>query len=144
MGEIHPFVTHFPIVLILTATLFQLIYIVQPLWIDRRSPLWLFGLSVISAILSMVSGQEAATAVLDLHSSARSLLEQHEDAASFTVWTSIIFFFGWIWVYLRFPDDRRVDRIVAALLLLLAVSVTIAGYLGGLLVMRHGVGVGLL
>jgi uncharacterized membrane protein len=144
MGEIHPFVTHFPIVLILTATLFQLIYIFQPSLVDRHTPLGLFGLSVISAILSMVSGQEAVTAVQDLHSSARSLLEQHEDAASFTVWISIVLFFGWIWLYLRFPDDRRVDRIVAAFLLLLSVSVAIAGYLGGLLVMRHGVGVGLL
>ena len=121
MGEIHPFVTHFPIVLILTATLFQLIYIFQPSLVDRHTPLGLFGLSVISAILSMVSGQEAVTAVQDLHSSARSLLEQHEDAASFTVWISIVLFFGWIWLYLRFPDDRRVDRIVAAFLLLLSV-----------------------
>jgi|LULY01.1.fsa_nt_gb uncharacterized membrane protein len=144
MGDIHPFITHFPIVLILTAALFQLIYIVQPSWIDRRTPLWLFGLSVISAILSMVSGQEAATAVPGLDSSARSLLEQHEDTASFTVWTSIVIFFGWIWLFFRFPDDRRIDWIVAAFLFLLSVSVAIAGYLGGLLVMRHGVGVGLL
>lgn len=144
MGDIHPFITHFPIVLILTATLFQLIYLFQPSWIDRRMPLWLFGLGVISAILSMVSGQEAVTANPDLNGPARSLLEQHEDTASFTVWTSIVIFFGWIWLFLRFPDDRRVDRIVAAFLLLLSVSVAVAGYLGGLLVMRHGVGVGLL
>ena len=75
MGEIHPFVTHFPIVLILTAPLFQLISIAQPSWVDRRTPLWLFGLSVIPAIFSMVPGQEAAIAVQYLHSFARSLLE---------------------------------------------------------------------
>ena len=51
MGEIHPFVTHFPIVLILTATLFQLIYIFQPSLVDRHTPLGLFGLSVISVAI---------------------------------------------------------------------------------------------
>ena len=61
MGGIHTFVTHFPIVLILTAMLFQLSYIRRSFCIDRRMPLGLFGLGVVLVILSIFSGQETAT-----------------------------------------------------------------------------------
>lgn len=123
----------------------QLIALLRPKWIGRAVPIWLLGLSVVFSLTSMLSGQEAAVAALGkngLSATVKALILQHEDFATFTVWTSLALLIGWLFLYLRFPDDRRVDLLAGAFLILLSAAVLFTGYLGGVLVMRYGVGVG--
>ena len=93
----------------------------------------------------MLSGQAAANIAIKesgLGEQIQALIAQHKNFATFTVWISLVVLIGWLWLYFRFPDNRRVDLVVLAFLILLTVDVVFTGYFGGELVMRYGVGVG--
>ena len=123
----------------------QFIVLIHPNWMDNRAPIWIFGFSLAMSFSSMISGQAAANIAISesgLGEPAQALMAQHENFAAFTVWTSLVDFIGWLWLYFRFPGNRRVDLVVLAFLLLLTVAVVFTGYFGGELVMRYGVGVG--
>ena len=123
----------------------QCIVLIHPNWMDNRAPIWIFGFSLAMSFSSMISGQAAANIAISesgLGEPAQALMAQHENFATFTVWTSLVVLIGWLWLYFRFPDNRRVDLVVLAFLILLTVAVVFTGYFGGELVMRYGVGVG--
>ncbi len=123
----------------------QFIVLIRPNWMDSRAPIWIFGFSLAMSFSSMISGQAAANIAISesgLGEPAQALMAQHENFATFTVWTSLVVLIGWLWLYFRFPDNRWVDLVVLAFLILLTVAVVFTGYFGGELVMRYGVGVG--
>tara|TARA_B100001179_G_C18386660_1_gene315664 strand:+ start:55 stop:498 length:444 start_codon:yes stop_codon:yes gene_type:complete len=145
VSALHPFLTHFPIALITTATVMQFIVLIHPNWMDSRAPIWIFGFSLAMSFSSMLSGQAAANIAINesgLGEQIQALIAQHKNFATFTVWISLVVLIGWLWLYFRFPGNRRVDLVVFAFLLLLTVAVVFTGYFGGELVMRYGVGVG--
>ena len=145
MSSLHPFITHFPIALITAATVMQCIVLIHPNWMDNRAPIWIFGFSLAMSFSSMLSGQAAANIAINesgLGEQIQALMAQHKNFATFTVWISLVVLIGWLWLYFRFPGNRRVDLVVFAFLLLLTVAVVFTGYFGGELVMRYGVGVG--
>ena len=123
----------------------QCIVLIHPNWMDNRAPIWIFGFSLAMSFSSMISGQAAANIAISesgLGEPAQALMAQHENFATFTVWTSLVVLIGWLWLYFRFPGNRWVDLVVLAFLILLTVAVVFTGYFGGELVMRYGVGVG--
>ena len=123
----------------------QCIVLIHPNWMDNRAPIWIFGFSLAMSFSSMISGQAAANIAISesgLGELAQALMAQHENFATFTVWTSLVVLIGWLWLHFRFPGNRRVDLVVLAFLILLTVAVVFTGYFGGELVMRYGVGVG--
>ena len=123
----------------------QFIVLIRPNWMDSRAPIWIFGFSLAMSFFSMLSGQAAANSAISefgLGEPVQALMERHENFATFTVWISLVVLIGWLWLYFRFPGNRRVDLVVFAFLLLLTVAVVFTGYFGGELVMRYGVGVG--
>ena len=122
----------------------QFIVLIHPNWMDSRAPIWIFGFSLAMSFSSMISGQAAANIAISkfgLGEPAQALMARHENFATFTVWISLVVLIGWLWLYFRFPDNRRVDLVVLAFLILLTVAVVFTGYFGGELVMRYGVGV---
>ena len=123
----------------------QCIVLIHPNWMDNRAPIWIFGFSLAMSFSSMISGEAAANIAISesgLGEPAQALMAQHENFATFTVWTSLVVLIGWLWLYFRFPGNRWVDLVVLGFLLLLTVAVVFTGYFGGELVMRYGVGVG--
>ena len=123
----------------------QFIVLIHPNWMDNRAPIWIFGFSLAMSFSSMISGQATANIAISesgLGEPAQALMAQHENFATFTVWTSLVVLIGWLWLYFRFPGNRRDDLVVFAFLLLLTLAVVFTGYFGGELVMRYGVGVG--
>lgn len=146
MADLHPFAVHFPIALIFAAAALQIVAVIRPPWMSPSASLWLLGLAVASSFAAMLSGQEAARVaieLLDLSDELTSAVRLHERFATVTVWGSLAGFFALLWLTFRFPGERRVRVLGLAILLLLSLSVGVAGYLGGNLVMKHGVGVGL-
>lgn len=146
VAPIHPQVTHFPIALIIAAFVLQIVVMLKPHWVCRSTPIWILGLAIVPAFLSALSGEQAAylaTTQTILPDSVQALVGRHEAFATFTVWMSLVVLIGWIWLFGKYPSDRRVDMTALAFLFLLSVSVSVTGLLGGKLVMTHGVGVGL-
>lgn len=93
--NIHPLLVHFPIAIILLAVLMDLLNFFLPdKWWDDLKTTILYGAGAVSAIAAYYSGTLAADSVF-LPSAAQSVLNEHADWATWTVW-----FFG-IYTLLR-------------------------------------------
>ena len=144
MADLHPPLTHFPIALIITACLFQAVLVFKRSWMSRSTPLLLLGLALVLTLAATQSGEDAANLAqleTNIPEAVGTVIDQHGKYADVTVWGTIIIFFGWLWLFLKNPVDHRMDVAALLFLILLSIAVGITGYLGGELVMTHGVGV---
>ena len=139
---LHPAIVHFPIALITTALILHGIQLWKPNWLGRVVGLWLMGLATIFSIAAVLSGQKEAAKAGKIGYPTETLIfiERHETIGNIVVWGSILFFVGWIYLFLKYKNDIRLDRLALAFLLLLFMIVTISAYTGGQLVYIHGVG----
>ena len=139
---LHPAIVHFPIALITTALILHGIQLWKPNWLGRVVGLWLMGLATIFSIAAVLSGNKEAAKAGENGSPTETLIliERHETIGNIVVWGSILFFIGWIYLFLKYKNDIRLDRLALAFLLLLFMIVTLSAYTGGQLVYIHGVG----
>ena len=139
---LHPAIVHFPIALITTALILHGIQLWKPNWLGRVVGLWLMGLATIFSIAAVLSGKKEAAKASEIGYPTETLIliERHETIGNIVVWGSILFFIGWIYLFLKYKNDIRLDRLALAFLLLLFMIVTLSAYTGGQLVYIHGVG----
>ena len=139
---LHPAIVHFPIALITTALILHGIQLWKPNWLGRVVGLWLMGLATIFLIAAVLSGQKEAAKAGEIGFPTETLIfiERHETIGNIVVWGSILFFGGWIYLFLKYKNDIRLDKLALSFLLLLFMIVTISAYTGGQLVYIHGVG----
>lgn len=139
---LHPAIVHFPIALITTALILHGIQLWKPNWLGRVVGLWLMGLATIFSIAAVLSGRKEAAKAGEIGYPTETLIfiERHKTIGNIVVWGSILFFVGWIYLFLKYKNDIRLDRLALAFLLLLFMIVTISAYTGGQLVYIHGVG----
>ncbi len=136
--ELHPALVHFPLVLLPLSAAIDLI--AGPLGKREWHPLAFAVLvaGTLSAIGSVVSGNDAA-ASNRADGSIAILIERHEDWATASLFLCLLIALG----RLPFQLQGRDPRIWAIAALLASVVLWIAAYFGGELVYDHGVGVGL-
>ena len=139
---LHPAIVHFPIALITTALILHGIQLWKPNWLGRVVGLWLMGLATIFSIAAVLSGRKEAAKAGEIGYPTETLIfiERHKTIGNIVVWGSILFFVGWIYLFLKYKNDIRLDKLALAFLLLLFMIVTISAYTGGQLVYIHGVG----
>ena len=139
---LHPAVVHFPIALITAALILHTIHLYRPEWMHKAIGLWLLGLSIIFSLVSVLSGQKEIQKAGELGYQTETLIliEQHQTLGNIVVWGTILFFVGWVYLFLKYKNDLRLDRLALAFLLLLFLIVTVSAYTGGQLVYIHGVG----
>ena len=139
---LHPAIVHFPIALITTALILQGIQLWKPNWLSRVVGLWLMGLATISSIAAVLTGQKEASKAGEIGYPTETLIliERHETFGNIVVWGSILFFIAWVYLFFKYKNDIRLDRLALAFLLLLFMIVTVSAYTGGQLVYIHGVG----
>ncbi len=143
----HPAIVHFPIALLLTATLFEAGCLVfrSLLWLDRAAlTLMVLGGSSLGA--AFLSGERAAEAAAPVVGVAQGILADHEDLAtlSLIVWTVTIvlqLFVSWLG-----RNDLEIQLGIfrlAALVLAFggAFLVIVTALHGEQLVYQHGIGV---
>ncbi|MCA1827450.1 MAG: DUF2231 domain-containing protein [Myxococcales bacterium] len=137
-GELHPFVLHFAVGLLLTAPLCDVVGLIL-----RREPLlfagrWMTLAGTFAAVLSAITGF-GAEAGLGPHSAAgEALLNLHRalGIVMVLVWVPIA-----VWRGLsKLPLPLKARTIYLALAFSGAVILTVETALGGALVFRHGVG----
>ena len=137
-GELHPFVLHFAVGLLLTAPICDVLGLVL-----RREPLlhagrWMTIAGTITAVLSLATGF-GAEAGLGAHSAAgESLLNLHRavGVATTLVWLPVA-----VWrASSKVALPLRARTIYLAASFSGALILTVATVLGGAMVYRHGVG----
>ena len=140
---LHPLIVHFPIAFLLAALILHSVHLAKPNWISRVVGVWLVGLSSFFSLLASITGQSELkkTESADYTEEVYSLLHRHELLGNIVTWGSIIFLIGWLFLFFKKIDYRRVDKGVFFIILLLVIAVFIAGYIGGELVWIHRVGV---
>ena len=57
------------------------------------------------------------------------------------IWSSLIIFSIWLYLFFKYMDDTRIDKLALAFLGLLSLSVVVTSYLGGTLVYLHSLGI---
>lgn len=138
--DIHPLIVHFPIALLLTSVLADLLALLRPRAVFKDVALFLLILGVIGAVAAGVSGERAAEAVARLPD-LRQAVEQHEDFATGTIWLFIALLLSRLYMVIkgRFVSIFRAAYFIVSLVaggLLMATA-----YSGGSLVYERGAGV---
>ncbi|MFB6305553.1 MAG: DUF2231 domain-containing protein [Flavobacteriales bacterium] len=139
--NIHPLLVHFPIAILITATLADFALVIwDKTWI-RKTVLGLFTFGILMLVITYLSGKQAVDAV-DIPLKAQHTASYHADWALKT-----LFFYGFYlmirWVLNYAQYDRK--RWVAILLFIVGMAgigfIAKTADLGGHLVFGHGVGV---
>ena len=105
--------------------------------------MWLLGFGVLTAFGAMLSGErEAIKSGEGSHELfVLEAIQNHELIASVTTWSSLIIFLLWLYLFFKYMEDTRIDKLVLAFLGLLSLSVIVTSYLGGTLVYIHNLGI---
>ena len=145
----HPLVVHFPIVLLLLALIFQLIsfFVFSA---KRRSPSiladskelsWVtLGLLFFGVVTTWLSSNTFHAHPEELTGNAKEIFETHEQMADFTWWFSLAALTIKIISHFFLQRKMWIESIVALCLVGSAITVSIAGHHGAMLVHMEGIG----
>lgn len=138
--HIHAMVIHFPIALLLTGFLSELIAIFSKKQFFKNASSYFLLLGAIGASVAYISGSYAGDGMTD--GMLQEPLELHEEAATITLWLAIITALVRVAIY-YFNDQKKVwlQWISFILYVSIVFSVARTGYLGGELVFKHGAGI---
>ena len=139
---LHPALVHFPIAFLYGALILHTIQLWRPNWMCRVIGIWLLGLSAALSIFSALTGEKEAARAGQVGYSTEILeiMIRHELMGNIVTLGSITIFLVWIYLFFKNMEDRRVDILALAFLVLLVGMVSFTAYLGGQLVWVHGVG----
>lgn len=137
--HIHAMLIHFPIALLMTGFLSEVIALFSKKDFFKHAAFYLLLLGAVGASAAYISGSYAGEGIEE--GPLEIPMELHENAALLTLWLSIITAMFRVIVY-YFKYNRTWTKWVGILLFTALIgSIAYTGYLGGQLVYAHGAGV---
>ena len=134
-AHLHPMVVHFPIALLLTGFLAEIVYL-----FFRKDPLlyyagfWLLCAGALAAVVAYASG---ALLTGELYGAAGAIQSTHELFAEITTISSLVAAAFKIYLKSEGKENGPLKWIAFSLYGFTTISVSIAGYYGGVLVYEY-------
>ncbi len=138
-NHLHAMFIHFPIALLIVGFLSEVISLFSKKEFFKRGGLYLLVLGTLGTIASYLSGNAAGEGIEE--GPLKEVMELHEQAATITLWLTIITAVLYLTIFI-FKYRQRWVKIVSVLLFAAVIGgIARTGYLGGQLVYKHGAGV---
>lgn len=140
LGDIHPKVVHFPVALLTTYSLLEIVGIVFKKEFISKSALLILCLGVVTAFFAVLTGNQAFSDFKFWTDDSSALLVEHQTYATYLLWLSVLVCGFRIFVVLKkkFSGITKYLFILFALMILFLVYQT--GMHGGDLVKKYGIG----
>lgn len=139
-SHLHPMIVHFPIALLLTGLLFDIIGLFTKRNFFHRAGFYLLVLGAIGVIAAFLTGNFAGSGITE-QGALKQALETHENAAELTLWLVSITAVFRIVIEI-FKKYKGIFKALALVLFLAsALAIARTGYYGGELVYKHAAGV---
>lgn len=140
LAEIHTKVVHFPIALLATYSILEVIGISFKKEFITKSALLILCLGVVTSLFAVLTGNQAATDFLFWTDQSKALLSSHQSYATILLWLSAIVCGLRIYVVIKkkFVGWIKYVFLIFAIAILFLVFKT--GTYGGDLVKKYGIG----
>jgi len=140
LAEIHTKVVHFPIALLVTYSLLEIVGIVFKKDFITKSALLILCLGVITAFLAVLTGNQASGNFNFWNNESSALLIEHQTFATYLLWGSLII----CALRIFFTVKKKFNGLIKYLFILFAIVIIFlvyeTGTHGGDLVKKFGVG----
>lgn len=140
LADIHPKVVHFPIALLTTYSLLEIVGIVFKEEFISKSALLILCLGVVTAFFAVLTGNQAASDFGFWNEKSNSLLNEHQTYATYLLWFSAIICGLRIFVVLKKKFTGIIKYIFILFALIIIFLVYETGMRGGDLVKKFGIG----
>ena len=144
LAGLHPKIVHFPIALLLTYALFELVGIITKKEFYSNAAYLLLILGVVGSFFAVLSGNQAFAAYQYWNNLSKELFEDHQAFANLTVW----FFTGLLLIRTYLVVKKKYIGKVKYLILILAIIgcflIFQTAEYGGNLVKKFGIGTDLI
>jgi uncharacterized membrane protein len=135
LEHIHPMLVHFPIVLILTGFLAEVIYLFfRKNNLFREAGFWLLCVGALTVVAAYFSG---AFLTDELYGAAGTIQSTHELFAEFTVFSALIGAIFKVYLKIEGREESPLKWIAFAIYAVTTILVCITGYYGGVLVYEY-------
>ncbi len=141
---LHPNVVHFPIALIVTYSILEIVGIISKKEFVSNAALLILSIGVVTAFLAVLTGNQAFEQFEYWTEESKALLNEHQTFATYLMWSSFLVCSFRIYLVLKkkFVGIAKYLFILFAATLIFLVYQT--GIRGGTLVKKYGVGTELL
>ncbi|AYB35651.1 hypothetical protein [Chryseolinea soli] len=134
---LHPLIVHFAIVLIMVAAVLQLLNLI----LIKKEIAWIItGILLIGVLAAWMAGRNFHPHTHGISDHAKSVLEQHDTWADWTINIGVISLLLQVVNLFFFKTKRWAMAVIAMALVLSGCSVALAGHYGAQLVHLEGIG----
>ena len=144
LANLHPLVIHFPIVLLMTYALLEIVGIFSKDSSISGFAYIILIVAVLSSVAALVTGNQAAHISESLYSGnfniPKQVIEQHQLFATITVWFYVLVFLFRTYLVVKKKFIGRMRYIFIIFAIVGVYFIVVTGNLGGKLVFNHGVG----
>jgi len=140
LAEIHTKVVHFPIALLATYSILEIVGVLFKNHFVSKSALLILCFGVVTSLFAVLTGNQAATSFLFWNDESNALLSNHQTFATILLWFSAIIcgLRTFAVIKKKFTGLTKYIFVLSAILILFLVFKT--GTYGGDLVKKYGIG----
>lgn len=140
LAEIHPKVVHFPVALLTTYSILEIIGIVFNKEFITKSALLVLCLGVVTSLFAVLTGNQAAANFVYWTDDSLALLNNHQSSATYLLWTSAIVCSLRIFAVVKKKYVGLIKYVFAVFAIVILFIVFKTGSYGGDLVKKYGIG----